>query len=111
MLTPKQLTVLAEILGFLATLALTYQTVRLLRHQKSVRAMRQTADALKALRARSDQGETAHRQEIELLEEGADTLEKAIGQWDKRDQRLVFMGLGGLMLSFALKLWALWLEP
>lgn len=111
MLTPKQLTVTAEIVGFLATIALTYQTVRLLRHQKSVRDMRTKAEELKALRAQAKPGDNTLDQTIKLAQEGAEILEKTIAQWDKRDRNFVFVGLGGLMLSFALKLWALSLEP
>jgi Cys-tRNA synthase (O-phospho-L-seryl-tRNA:Cys-tRNA synthase) len=110
-LTPKQLTVLAEIIGFLATLALTYQTIRLLRHQKSVREMRSMAEELKALSAKSKSGQPVNQKDIDMLEKGAEALEKTIAQWDKRDQYFVFAGLGGLMLSFALKLFAFWLEP
>jgi Cys-tRNA synthase (O-phospho-L-seryl-tRNA:Cys-tRNA synthase) len=110
-MTPKQLNVLAEIIGFLAAFALTYQTVRLLRHQKSVRDMRATAEELKGLKARAQAGENINPRSIELAEKGAAILEKTIAQWDKRDQYFVFIGLGGLMLSFALKLSAFWLEP
>jgi hypothetical protein len=109
-LTPKQLTVIAEIVGFLATMALTYQTVRLLRHQKSVSDMRKTAEELKALKAKAQQGDDTLQKTIDLMEEGAKILENTIAQWDKRDRNFVFVGLGGLMLSFAIKLWALSLE-
>lgn len=112
MLDPKELNVLAEIVGFLATIMLTYQTVRLLKHQRSVRNMRQTADDLKKLRDQADAPNKAtHQKAIELAEQGAKILENTIAQWDKRDQYFVFVGLGGLMLSFALKLLGFWLEP
>jgi hypothetical protein len=109
-LTPKQLAVTAEIVGFLATLALIYQTVRLLRHQKSVRDMRAKAEELKALKAQATPGDNSLEKTIKLAEEGAEILEKTIAQWDKRDRNFVFVGLGGLMLSFGLKLWGLAME-
>jgi hypothetical protein len=109
-LTPKQLTVTAEIVGFLATFALTYQTVRLLKHQKSVRDMRAKAEELKALKAQATPGDNTLEKTIKLAEEGAEILERTIAQWDKRDRDFVFVGLGGLMLSFGIKLWALSLE-
>lgn len=111
MLTPKQFTVLAEVIGFLATIALTYQTIRLLKHQKSVRDMRKMANDLKSLKDKVESGKVANQKDIEMLEKGAEELERTVAQWDKRDQYLVFIGLGGLMLSFGIKLLGLYLEP
>ena len=103
-MTPKQFVIIAETIGFLASIALAYQAVRLLRHQRSVRELRATAEELKKIKEQPA-GE-ARTTAIALAEKGAKSLEKAIGQWDKRDQYMVFIGLGGLILSFGIKLCA-----
>jgi hypothetical protein len=108
-MTPKQFLIIAETLGFLASIALAYQAVRLLRHQRSVRELKATADELNKVKEQPA-GE-ARTKAIALAEKGARSLEKAIGQWDKRDQYIVFIGLGGLILSFGIKLCGLYLEP
>ena len=73
-------------------MALTWQSFRLVRHQRAVRDLRRVE---------------AHKQGQKLGElagEGADTLEKTIARWDARDQWLVGIGLIGITLSFLLKL-------
>jgi hypothetical protein len=109
--TPKQLVVTAEIIGFLATIALTLQTVRLLRHQRSVRDLRGVAEDLKKLKDQPEEsGKDSRKKAIELAEKGAKLLEESISQWDKRDQYFVFIGLVGLMLSFVVKILSFCLE-
>jgi hypothetical protein len=79
--TPKTLTVLAEILGFLASVALIYQTVRLLRHQRTVRDLRTAVENLEKLKASASSDKESRREVIELAEEGIKALEGTIIDW------------------------------
>lgn len=96
-MTSHQLIVASDILGFISGFALSIQSVRLIRHLRAVRNLRNTA-------VRTS-GRTA-----ELALQGADTLEKTITRWDSLDQVLVIIGFVGLTASFLLKLASLMLE-
>jgi hypothetical protein len=89
---PERLNFLAELLGFLSSAALAWQTFRLVRHQRVARDLRNLSEQRRGTRAG------------ELAEEGAAKLDQLIGRWDARDQWLVFTGVAGLALSFLLKL-------
>jgi hypothetical protein len=74
--------------------------------------LRVVAEKLRQLKEQAaESGKQTHEEAIQLAEEGAKTLEAAIAQWDKRDQYVVFVGLGGLILSFGVKIWAVCSEP
>ena len=86
---------MAECVGFVSATALTWQTYRLVTHQRTVRDLRHIGE-------RNDGTRTGA-----LAKVGAEALEETIGRWDARDQWFVVIGLVGLTLSFLLKLVAL----
>jgi hypothetical protein len=93
--TAIQLNVTAEILGFLSALCLTWQTYRLISHQKGEKDLREA-------------GVEGGSEKIkELATAGADTFRETLGRWDRKDQWFVVIGLVGLSLSFLIKLVAL----
>jgi hypothetical protein len=92
--TESTLNLLGDLVGFISSGALAWQALRLVRHQRVVRNLRQISE-------RNAGGRTAH-----LAEQGAATLEETIGRWDARDQWLVAIGVIGIALSFLLKLGA-----
>ena len=94
---PERLNFLAEMLGFLSSAALAWQTFRLVRHQRVARDLRDLSQQRRGTRVG------------ELAEEGAVRLDQLIDRWDARDQWLVFIGVAGLALSFLLKLISLML--
>jgi hypothetical protein len=87
--TPHLFDIAAESVGFVSSIALTWQSYRLVRHLRAVRDLRRLAERQPSSKIR------------ELAEEGASTLEKTIARWDARDQWLV-VGLIGVTLSFLL---------
>ena len=91
-MTATQIGIAAEVLGFVSALCLTLQTFRLIRHQRGVEELRQSA----ARRAGS--------KAAQIAEQGAEVLAKTVGRWDRKDERLVVVGLLGLAASFLLKL-------
>lgn len=97
-LTPHALDIAAESVGFVSSIALSWQSFRLVRHLRAVRDLRGVEERR--------QGQKLG----ELAGEGADKLEKTIGRWDARDQWLVVVGLVGLAVSFLLKLVGLSLD-
>ena len=97
-LTPHAFNIAAESVGFVSTMALTWQSFRLVRHLRAVRDLR-----------RIEERKQGHKVG-ELAGEGADSLEKTIGRWDARDQWLVVIGLVGITVSFLLKLIGLCIE-
>jgi len=96
--TPHAFEIAAESVGFLSSVALCWQSFRLVRHLRAVRDLRRVEER--------KQGDKLG----ELAGEGADTLEKTIARWDARDQWLVVIGLAGIALSFLLKLISLSIE-
>jgi len=94
-MTSESLNQIAEWLGFLSSAALAWQAFRLISHQKLVKRLRD----LSARRSGTKMGELAGK--------GAAKLEQFTQSWDARDQWLVFIGVGGLALSFLFKLFAL----
>jgi hypothetical protein len=90
----KALDLAAEMVGFISSAALAQQAYRLVSHQETARDLRATADH-QAGKAPSL---------AERARKSARALDELIGHWDRVDQRLVFTGLLGLVLSFALKL-------
>jgi hypothetical protein len=90
----KALELAAEIVGFVSSAALTLQAYRLISHQGTARDLR----------------DSSHQQAIQAPSlsdragKGARALDELISRWDRVDQRLVFVGLLGLVISFALKL-------
>jgi hypothetical protein len=90
----KALELAAEIVGFISSTALTLQAYRLISHQGTARDLR----------------DSSHHQAGQASElsdragKGARALDELISRWDQVDQRLVFVGLLGLVISFALKL-------
>ena len=84
--------VAAECLGFISALALTWQSFRLVRHQRAVRDLRRLGEA------------NADTKIGELAATGAERLEQTLSRWDARDQWFVVVGLVGLALSFLLKI-------
>jgi hypothetical protein len=90
----KALDLGAEIVGFISSAALAQQAYRLVSHQETARELRDTA------KHQSQQApslaERAHR--------SARAMDELISRWDQVDQRLVFIGLLGIVISFALKL-------
>jgi hypothetical protein len=97
-LTPHALEIAAECVGFVSSVALAWQSLRLVRHLRAVRDLR-----------RIEERKEGHKLG-EMAGQGADTLEKTIGRWDARDQWLVVIGLTGIALSFLLKLIGLSIE-
>lgn len=89
-----ELDLAAEVIGFISSAALAWQAYRLISHQGTAHELRDTADQ-QAQQAPS-LAQRAHR--------NASALDELISRWDKVDQRLVFIGLLGLVLSFGLKL-------
>lgn len=73
-MTPERLNFLAEMLGFLSSVALAWQTFRLVRHQRVARDLRDLSQQRRGTRVG------------ELAEEGAVRLDQLIGRWDARDQ-------------------------
>ena len=96
----KALDLGAEIVGFLSAAALAQQAYRLVSHQETAKELRDTAD-YHARKAPSL---------AERAERSARALDELISRWDKIDQRLVFIGLVGLVFSFALKLLSMFAE-
>jgi|SRR5271170_5024877 len=96
--TPHAFEIAAESLGFVSSVALSWQSFRLVRHLRAVRDLR-----------RIEERQQGHKLD-ELAGEGADALEKTIARWDARDQWLVVIGLVGMALSFLLKLIGLSIE-
>jgi hypothetical protein len=96
--TPHEFEIAAESVGFVSSVALSWQSFRLVRHLRAVRDLRRIEER--------KQGDKLG----ELAGEGADTLEKTIARWDARDQWLVVVGLIGIALSFLLKLIGLSIE-
>ena len=89
-----ELDLAAEIIGFISSAALAWQAYRLISHQGTAHELRDTADE----QARQSPSLAQRAQK------NASALDELISHWDKVDQRLVFIGLLGLVLSFALKL-------
>ena len=81
LLTPHAFDVAAESVGFASSIALSWQSFRLVRHLRAVRDLRRVEERR--------QGQKLG----ELAGEDADKLEKTIGRWDARDQWLVVVGL------------------
>jgi len=90
--TPHGLDIAAECVGFVSSVALSWQSFRLVRHLRVVRDLRFL-----------EERKQGHKLG-ELAGQGAETLEKAIARWDARDQWLVVIGLVGIAISFLLKL-------
>jgi hypothetical protein len=84
----------AEVVGFISSAALAWQAYRLISHQSTAHELRDTADEQAA------QAPSLARR----AQKNASALDELISRWDRVDQRLVFVGLLGLVISFALKL-------
>jgi hypothetical protein len=91
--TANQFNVAAEVVGFLSALCLTWQTYRLVSHQKIEKELRD---------AGSEGGGSDKLKELATA--GAATLRETIGRWDRKDQWFVVTGLAGLSSSFLMKL-------
>jgi hypothetical protein len=91
----------AEIVGFVSSAALAQQAYRLTAHQETAKELRHTAE---------QQARNAPSL-AERAQQSARALDGLISRWDKVDQRLVFVGLLGLVASFALKLLSMLSEP
>jgi hypothetical protein len=89
-----ELDLAAEVIGFISSAALAWQAYRLISHQGTAHELRDTAD--QQAEQSPSLAQRAHR--------NASALDELISRWDKVDQRLVFIGLLGLVLSFGLKL-------
>lgn len=90
-MTAIQLNVIAEILGFLSALCLTWQSYRLVSHQKGEKDLREA-------------GEGGSQKIRELATTGADKFRETLGRWDRKDQWFVVIGLVGLSSSFLIKI-------
>ena len=95
-----ELDLAAEIVGFISSAALAWQAYRLISHQGTAHELRDTAQEQAA-----DAPSLAQR-----AQKNATALDELISRWDQVDQHLVFIGLLGLVLSFALKLASLAME-
>lgn len=89
------LSLAAEITGFLSSLGLSWQTYRLILHQRAVKDLRDVAK------------EPASPKVAELAKKGATAFERTIARWDSKDQQFIIAGLIGLAVSFFLKIIAL----
>jgi hypothetical protein len=96
----KALDIAAEVIGFVSSAALAQQAYRLVSHQQTAKELRDTAD----FQSRSAPSLA------ERAQKSARALDDLIGHWDKVDQRLVFVGVLGLVISFALKLLSMFSE-
>jgi hypothetical protein len=102
--TPHGLDIAAECVGFVSSVALSWQSFRLVRHLRAVRDLRFLED-LRVVRDLRLLEERKQGHKLgELAGQGAETLEKTIARWDARDQWLVVIGLVGIAISFLLKL-------
>jgi hypothetical protein len=87
---------LSDLVGFVSSGALAWQALRLVRHLRGVRDLRQIGER------------TAGTRTGELAEQGAASFEEMIARWDARDQWFVFIGVAGIAVSFLLKLAAVY---
>jgi hypothetical protein len=86
------LSMLAEVVGFAASVALTIPAARLVTDQKSVASLRAAA---------TDAASSGYRRRAEAA---AGRIERWLSRFDRVDEILILVGVVGLGVSFALRL-------